>query len=134
MNYLIDTQILIWYQLDSHKLKHPIRKLLGNRNNTIVISQISLFEIAIKQKLGKLPELDLPIAMLASLIKQDAFNLLDLQTTHIESYSKIPLVPEHRDPFDRLLLATALSENMAIVSADANFKFYQPQIQLISND
>lgn len=134
MNYLIDTQILIWYQLDSTKLNLRIRGLLNNRNNIVIVSQISLFEIAIKQKLGKLPELDLSIEIWANLIKQDAFNLLTLQTGHIEAYSQIPLLPDHRDPFDRLLLATALSENMAIISADANFKLYEPQVQLVSND
>lgn len=134
MDYLIDTQILIWYQLDSHRLKNGVRKLLANRTNTIAISPISLFEIAIKQKLDKLPELDLPIAMLENLIKEDGFTLLTLQTKHIDAYKQLPLLPNHRDPFDRLLLATALSENMTIISADSNFKLYQPQIRLISND
>jgi PIN domain nuclease of toxin-antitoxin system len=134
MDYLIDTQILIWYQLDSDRLKNGVRKLLANRANTIAISPISLFEIAIKQKLDKLPELDLPIAMLENLIKEDGFTLLTLQTKHIDAYNQLPLLPNHRDPFDRLLLATALSENMAIISADSNFKLYQPQIRLISND
>lgn len=76
MTYLIDTQILIWYQLDSNRLKSRVRGLLGKRGNIIVISQISLIEIAIKQKLGKLPELDLSIEMMENLIRQDGFNLL----------------------------------------------------------
>jgi len=133
MNYLIDTQILIWYQLNSNKLDINVYALLKNRKSSIFISQISLFEIAIKQKLSRLPELDLSIAILANLIEQDDFNLLVLQTRHIEAYSQIPLQPDHRDPFDRLLLASALSEKMAIISADASFKCYEPQIQLVAN-
>lgn len=133
MNYLIDTQILIWYQLNSNKLGPGVLALVNNRKNIIHISQISLFEIAIKQKLEKLPELDAPIETLSALIDQDDFNILKLKTKHIAAYSAIPLLIKHRDPFDRLLLATAFSENMPIISADENFALYQPQIQLIAN-
>ncbi len=134
MNYLIDTQILIWYQLNSGSLHKSNYDLLTDRKNNICVSQISLFEIAIKQKIGKLPELDFSISDLVGLIERDDFNLLMLQNKHIEAYSQIPFLANHRDPFDRLLLATALSENMAIMSADENFKFYTPQISVVGND
>jgi PIN domain nuclease of toxin-antitoxin system len=133
MNYLIDTQILIWYQLNSGGLHKSNYDLLTDRKNNIFVSQISLFEIAIKQKIGKLPELDLSINDLVGLIERDDFNLLTLQNKHIEAYSQIPFLVNHRDPFDRLLLATALSENMAIMSADENFKSYAPQISVYGN-
>lgn len=107
MSYLIDTQILIWYQLNSSKLGSGVLALINNRKNSIYISQISLFEIAIKQKLGKLPELDVTIDSLANLARQDDFNLLELKTQHIDAYVNIPLLANHRDPFDRLLLATS---------------------------
>jgi PIN domain nuclease of toxin-antitoxin system len=64
--YLIDTQILIWYQLESSKLSPKIYQLLTDIKNTILVSQTSLFEIAIKQKIGKLPELNIPIEILAT--------------------------------------------------------------------
>jgi PIN domain nuclease of toxin-antitoxin system len=134
MSYLIDTQILIWYQLNSSSLQNRNYDLLTDKKNSIFVSQISLFEIAIKQKIGKLPELDLSINELVNLIERDDFNLLTLQTKHIEAYSQIPLLANHRDPFDRLLLATALSENMALISADESFKFYEPQISVCGND
>jgi PIN domain nuclease of toxin-antitoxin system len=56
-----------------------------------------------------------------------------LQTKHIEAYPQIPLLANHRDPFDRLLVATALSENMALMSADENFILYAPQISVVGN-
>ncbi|NJA05567.1 type II toxin-antitoxin system VapC family toxin [Methylococcaceae bacterium WWC4] len=133
MNYLIDTQILIWYQLNSSKLGPGVLVLINNRKNSIYISQISLFEITIKQALGKLPELDITIDSLANLARQDYFNLLELKTQHIDAYVNIPLLANHRDPFDRLLLATAFTENMPMISADENFAVYPPQIQLIAN-
>jgi PIN domain nuclease of toxin-antitoxin system len=131
MRHLIDTQILIWALISPEKLCAKTINLLGA--NDILVSQISLFEIAIKQKIGKLPELDIPIADLVKQIVQDGFNLLPLHNQHIETYDVIPIYPEHRDPFDRILLATALSENIPILSADTNFKLYMPLIQIIMN-
>lgn len=131
MSYLIDTQILMWTLINPKKLTEQTKQIL--QNNEIFVSYICLFEIAIKQKIGKLPELDMSIATLCDLVKQDGFTLLELKTKHIFAYADIPLLPEYRDPFDRLLLATALSENMPIISADENFVYYQPQIQLIAN-
>ena len=97
------------------------------------MSQVSLYEIAIKQKIGKLPQFDLAVEALLEQMKADGFQLLSIQTSHLAAYDDIPLHSEHRDPFDRLILATALTENIPVVSADKNFKLYVPQIQLIEN-
>ncbi|OHX37716.1 hypothetical protein BJL95_07905 [Methylomonas sp. LWB] len=131
MSYLVDTQILIWTLVAPNKLAPQVKNAL--ENEATFISQISFFEIAIKQKLGKLAELDLTIDQLTNFIERDGFNLLGIQNRHIDAYAEIPLLTNHRDPFDRLLLATAFSENMPIVSADENFALYPPQIQLIAN-
>jgi PIN domain nuclease of toxin-antitoxin system len=125
MIYLIDTQILIWYQLNSEKLNPEILVLLRDVGNTVYVSAISLFEIAIKQKIGKLPALDMTIASLSELIIQDGFTLLEIKTAHLAAYADIPLMLEHRDPFDRLLLATAFCEIIPIISADQNFAQYR---------
>lgn len=131
MAYLIDTQILIWSLVSPHKLIKPVKNIL--EAESIFFSQISFFEIAIKQKLGKMPDFDFSTEVLVELLEQDGFNFLSLDNKHIQAYAEIPLLPNHRDPFDRLLLATAFSENMPIISADQNFFAYQPQIQLIAN-
>jgi PIN domain nuclease of toxin-antitoxin system len=131
MRYLIDTQIFIWALINPEKLTESTKQIL--ENNEILVSQISLFEIAIKQKIGKLPELNLSIDELVEQIKRDNFTLLPLSTKHLAAYDKIQLVENHRDPFDRLLLATALSEDMPIISADGNFVYYVSQICLIKN-
>jgi PIN domain nuclease of toxin-antitoxin system len=133
MRVLIDTQILIWYELNDPKLNANIYDLLTRVENIVYVSQISLVEIAIKQKTGKLPELDVSIGTLASLIEHDGFVILPLQTKHIEAYSEIPLFPAHRDSFDRLLLATAFSENMPIVSSDGNFALYKQDVHVLYN-
>jgi len=131
MRYLIDTQILIWSIISPEKISSVATHIL--QNNEIFISQVTFFEIAIKQKIGKLPEFSLPISALHHRVEQDNFNVLMLKIEHIAAYHAIPLLPEHRDPFDRILLATALSEKIPIISADANFKLYSPQVQVVMN-
>jgi len=131
MRYLVDTQIFIWTLISPEKLSMPTRQIL--QNHEIFVSQVSLFEIAIKQKIGKLPEFPLTITLLAERIEQDNFNLLPITTNRIGAYGSIPLLEDHRDPFDRLLLAIALSENMPIISSDANFAYYSSLIQFVEN-
>jgi PIN domain nuclease of toxin-antitoxin system len=71
--------------------------------------------------------------LLAEQIEQDNFTILSINTNHLEAYNIVPLLANHRDPFDRLLLATAISENIPIISSDENFVYYQEQVQLIKN-
>jgi PIN domain nuclease of toxin-antitoxin system len=131
MRYLIDTQILIWSMITPEKLSPLVENIL--QSNEIFVSQIAFFEIAIKQKIGKLEEFDLSIESLHYRVEQDGFYMLPLKIDHIAAYRAIPLIPEHRDPFDRILLATALSEQYPIISNDANFKLYSPQVQVVMN-
>ncbi len=131
MDYLVDTQILIWSLVGPEKLSVSTQTLL--KNNRILVSQVSLYEIAVKQKIGKLPKLGLPTEALLKQAQADGFRLLPIKNAHIAAYNDVPLFPEHRDPFDRLILATALSETMPVVSADGNFRLYAAHIQLIEN-
>jgi PIN domain nuclease of toxin-antitoxin system len=133
MTYLIDTQILIWYQLFDKKLKSTVYDILTDDNNKILVSQVSLYEIAIKQKIGKMPEIQVSIEQLVQLIEKDSFEILALKNQHINQYYAIPLFDDHKDPFDRLILATSLSEQIPIISADENFKLYRDLIKLIEN-
>jgi len=133
MKYLIDTQILIWFQLNSNNLSEVVRSILLDLKNEIFVSQVTLFELAIKQKIGKLPELDISIEQLVSLIEQDNFEILFIKNEHISGYNKLELIPDHRDPFDRLIIATAIEENIKVISSDEKFKNYHSLIHLIEN-
>ena len=126
---LIDTQILIWALISPFKLSAEVLKLLSS--SQICVSQISILEIAIKQKTGKLTELPITIDILEKVILNDGFEIVSLATKHIIKYDSIPLFPHHRDPFDRLILATACSENIPIISADSNFGLYRNYVHLI---
>ena len=131
MVYLVDTQIVIWFLLFDDNLPPPIYDLLIDTNNSILVSQVSLFEIAIKQTIGKLPELDKTISELTTIITNDGFDILPLQNEHLAEYSTVPLLPNHKDPFDRLIIATAISEGLPIISADEKFSLYQNLVTLI---
>ena len=122
MRYLLDTQIVIWFQLNSKQISSVLYELITNRQNQILVSDISLFEIAIKQKTGKLSEFPLHVYDITQVMDQDGFESLQLKKQHISAYEQIPLFADHRDPFDRLLVATAFAENIPIISADRNFK------------
>ena len=130
MTILIDTQILIWSIISPNKLSDNIKELL--QNNEVLVSHVSLFEIVIKQKIGKLPELSLSIDELSAQAKSDNFGFLEISIEHISAYNSVPFFPDlHKDPFDRLIIATALSENIPIISADEKFKLYDSIITLI---
>jgi PIN domain nuclease of toxin-antitoxin system len=131
-SYLIDTQIILWILIAPHKLSARVMQILQTEH--LLVSQISLFEIAIKQKIGKLPEMQMPIAQLIATIQNDGLQILPLKDIHLQHYNNIPLIADHRDPFDRLILATSLSENIPIISADEKFTWYKNIVTLVSNE
>ena len=133
MDILIDTQILIWLELLDELLSEQSKDLLTDTNNNIYVPEVCLFEIAIKQRIGKLPQLTWDTKTIENQILKDGFYTMPIKTAHISHYQFVPLNPEHRDPFDRLLIATAISENMFLLSADRKFNKYTPQLQLIEN-
>ena len=131
MQYLLDTQILIWSLEDSPKLKASLRTLIENPSHTMFVSQFSLMEMSIKLKLGKLPEFIVNIEFITSQLLSDGFEILQVSNNHIFPYQQIPFYVDHRDPFDRLLLATAFSEQIPIISIDEKFSQYRPLITVI---
>ena len=127
--YLIDTQVMVWALVNRERLS--ANSILSNTDNVLLVSYISLFEIVIKQQLNKLPEFTPSTNELIRQLAIDDFQLLPIQTEHIAGYTKLPFHDDHRDPFDRLLLATAFTENIPIVSADTKFQRYIPLVEVI---
>ncbi len=131
MDILIDTQILIWIQENNPAISERSRAALSNSANQIYISQLSFIEIAIKLKIGKLPDFLVSVNQLIAQTEQDGFHIIQLDNRHIATYDQVPLYEDHRGPFDRLLLATALAEQMPIISADEKFSRYQGLVDII---
>ena len=131
MKFLIDTQILIWSISSIARLSNEVKQILIQ--NEIYVSQISFLEIAIKQSINKLPGVTSSVEEIREQAKADGLEILEITSKHIDCYSSIPLFTDHRDPFDRLLIDTAVAENMFLISSDPKFYLYTPQLQLISN-
>jgi len=129
-NYLLDTHCLIWFQENNPKLSNNVMAIIQDLANTLFFSQISLFEIAIKQKIGKLPQFTADLGEVYGQAIADDFTHLPVKNEHLFSYPKIPLMGVHRDPFDRLLLATAYEEKAIILSADNNFGLYNGLVEV----
>jgi PIN domain nuclease of toxin-antitoxin system len=118
---------------DNSHLKPQIRNILENPTNTVLISPISLIEISIKLKLGKLPQFIVSIEEVTKQMLNDGFELLPLELGQIYSYQSIPIYEDHRDPFDRMLLAVALYEQIPIISSDEKFERYQSLVPVLLN-
>lgn len=129
--YLLDTQIAIWSLEDNPRLKPSLRAIIENPDNMMFVSQFSLMEIAIKLKLGKLPDFIVTIEYITKQLLLDDFTILPILNAHTFAYQSIPLFENHRDPFDRFLLATALSEQIPIISVDEKFTLYRSLVTVI---
>jgi PIN domain nuclease of toxin-antitoxin system len=130
MKYLIDTHVIIWLLENDEKLSKVARREIENFDNQILVSVISLFEIAIKVKTGKL-SFDKSIHDIVKELDNQGIKLLPLSPYHIENYQSVPLIADHRDPFDRILIATALHENLSIITIDEKFENYKHIINVI---
>ena len=121
MKFLLDTHVVIWMVEDSSNLPVSIKEIIENPDNQIAICSISLWEIAIKMNLGKL-DLKLPLEKLLGDIKNGGFNILQIENEYLEKLSVLPFI--HKDPFDRLIMATALAEDLTIITTDENIQKY----------
>jgi PIN domain nuclease of toxin-antitoxin system len=116
MRLLLDTHALLWFLVADRRLGRRTRAMIEAPANIVMISIVSLWEIALKSRLGKL-RIDLG-TVLDSVGRTD-FERLDLKETHLRVLGALPNVAEHRDPFDHLLIAQAQAEDLTFVSNDA---------------
>lgn len=131
MKLLLDTQILIWILEDNPKLTNDHRNLIQDSNNSKWVSHFSFMELAIDLKLKKLPDFIINIPELIDKTRLSGLLLLPILEPHFEYYDSIPFYEDHRDPFDRFILATALYEGCAIISSDEKFSRYSNLIQVV---
>ena len=121
MRYLLDTHAFLWYFEDADKLSETAANIIEDADVKKYLSIASLWEFAIKYSTGKL-SFDGGISNLWEMISQNGFIVLQITQSYLENISRLPFI--HRDPFDRLLIATVIAENMTIVTADENIQKY----------
>ena len=126
MRLLIDTQIFIWAVLDSPKLDLKAREIMLGADE-VIVSAASIWEIAIKTKIGKLEG---DPAEFVEAIPASGFRELKISAAHAAKVYELPL--HHRDPFDRLLIAQAIVEPMRFLTADSVLEQYSELVMTVT--
>ena len=124
MRLLLDTHSMYWYIEDEPQLSGRARTLIQDASNEILVSPASYWEIAIKISIGKW-RLNRPYEEFIDIgLNQYGFQVLPILPTHTARLIGLPFPQGHRDPFDRLLVAQVLVEQIPIVSADSPLDAY----------
>lgn len=118
MRLLLDTQALLALLMSPARVPEAARQAVAETRSGPVVSAVSVWEIAIKRAIGKLPAPD----NLLEILDRHAYELLPVTPMHAWATAELPM--HHRDPFDRLLVAQARLEGLAIVSGDSAFAVY----------
>ena len=122
MKLLLDTHALLWFILNDRRLSPDARSLMMDSSNDLLISPASVWEIAIKISLGKY-SLEEPFEEFMELqIAKNDLTLLPITVTHAAVVARLPF--HHRDPFDRLVIAQAITEQVPVISRDVAFDAY----------
>jgi PIN domain nuclease of toxin-antitoxin system len=123
---LLDTHVFLWVLGDPDRLQTETRRVLAETGNAVFVSVVSLWEIVVKRRVGKL-EADIA-AITAQLAPTSKIQLLGIMPRHLLALDRLPFAERHRDPFDHLLIAQAISEGMTLVTRDQHAAFYKVQV------
>jgi PIN domain nuclease of toxin-antitoxin system len=121
----VDTNILLWYFWDSNRI-NSIKELIASEVTDIYYSPVSLWEIAIKIKSGKL---NIDIEELSAYAKKYNFTELPLTGDCLKAYMEMPAI--HKDPFDHILLAQALTHPMRLITSDSLLADYSSSLVMV---
>lgn len=123
MRLLLDTHALLWWLDGDRRLSRRARTAIADQHNTIFVSAASAWEITTKARLGKLPGAVAVAADVAGAVASQGFSPLDITLVHAQRAGRLP--GDHRDPFDRMLIAQSQIEDLAVVTDDDVFDTYR---------
>jgi PIN domain nuclease of toxin-antitoxin system len=126
MKALVDTHTFVWALLKDRRLSRTAKRTLTSDTDELVFSLVSLWEIAIKMKIGKFNDLGSSVAYIRDEMTEYGIELLPIRYEHILKLETLPL--HHGDPFDRLLIAQAIAESLPILTGDKKFKAYDVKL------
>ncbi|MCL2603658.1 MAG: type II toxin-antitoxin system VapC family toxin [Defluviitaleaceae bacterium] len=121
MDYLLDTHVLLWIIFDSDKLSPLAQKIILDKSTHKFVSISSLWEISIMNRIGKLL-LPNDLSGVFTEVEMNGFGIIGINQGCLETYNALPLL--HRDPFDGIIVSTALLQEMTIITADENIQKY----------
>jgi PIN domain nuclease of toxin-antitoxin system len=119
MRLLLDTHVLLWWLANNPRLSAYARAVMADSDNQVFVSAVSAWEIEIKRAIGKL---EAPEDLLGAIAAND-FERLDIKVEHSLWLRELPL--HHNDPFDRMLIAQALYEDLTLLSGDKKIALYE---------
>ena len=119
MKFLLDTHALLWWLADDDQLGSRAREVVADPANDILVSMVSLWEIVVKVRVGKLQA---DIGEIIDAVQREGFTVLNVGMAHLVTLAGLPM--HHRDPFDHLLIAQAMTEDATFVSEDRNAARY----------
>lgn len=125
MKYLIDTHVFLWALFNTKQINEKTLAILEDEDNTIYISSITFWEIAIKHQLKKLALKGINILHLPHIAEELDFTILTPEIYDYVSITQIPLKSNHSDPFDRMLIQQAIRNNLVLISKDGKFRQYE---------
>jgi PIN domain nuclease of toxin-antitoxin system len=120
MSLLLDTHVVLWWLSDDPTLAADLKDRLDHEPD-VYLSAATIWEVAIKQSIGKLKPDDLP-----ERVRDSGFRRLDITAEHGIAAARLP--PLHRDPFDRMLIAQAKTEHLTLVTRDAEIAKYDLEV------
>lgn len=122
MILLLDTHTFLWFVMNDPRLSARAKSLIEDPGNQRLLSVASAWEMAIKVSLNKLTLTEPLHPFLLTQLTQNQTSLLPITLEHLQIVSSLPF--HHRDPFDRLIIAQSLVDNLSLLSADASFDAY----------
>lgn len=125
MKFLLDTHIFLWYVLGDARLSDRAKEII-DAHSGLNFSIVSLWEISIKVNIGKL-QLNCSLEDLLSRLDYINAEILPITVEDTQTYASLPVIPGHRDPFDRILVTQAMNRSLLLVSADTKFNPYPIQ-------
>ena len=128
MRLLLDTHLIIWWEANHPRLPKTVTQLVNYEAEEVFISRASLWEIAIKISTGRLK---MDIAKFADNVEKHGFTWLDIKNEHLLAIATLPFFDDHRDPFDRLLVAQSKNEPLVLLTVDSKLARYGSTVRTV---
>jgi len=128
LRLLLDTHLIVWWQTGDHRLTVSRRNLIESSEAPAMVSRVSMWELAIKNGTGRL---SLDLRDFAAEVERIGFGWLPISNEHVFQLAELPTLPQHKDPFDRLLVAQAMSEPLILLTADSRLARYGDPVRVV---
>lgn len=121
MNYLVDTHAVIWFITNNERLPSHTKSLMEDKSNMCFVSIATYWEMSIKHSIGRLT-LHTDLASIFQIIDESGFEILPITINHTLANANLDF--HHQDPFDRIMIAQAITEQLQIITTDKEFSNY----------